>query len=174
MLELKMKVREILKSDDVNEKIVLSLIVEQLDETLVDQIVKYQNERTLNTCWKYIELKAKEYLKAKNGAIHDSIITNWAIHYFMEDDINTEIEKLSGKTPNVKTEVKVDESVVESVEKPKTNKTTTDTKKSVKTAKTSVKTNVKAKTKTTTKKKTDTNNTGGTNDDFNEGIFAFI
>ena len=45
MLELKMKVREILKSDDVNEKIVLSLIVEQLDETLVNQIVKYQNAK---------------------------------------------------------------------------------------------------------------------------------
>src|SRR5690554_2242090 len=58
----------------------------QLKESLSDETKSYES------CWQYIQNKAKQYLNGKSGHVPPQTIFGWAIHYFTEslDVINKE------------------------------------------------------------------------------------
>lgn len=74
-----------------HENALIQLIADYLmkqaetDEQLKKAIDNMEtNEKTLNSMWAYIVRQAQDQLGGKSGAIQDSTVYGWAIHYMTE------------------------------------------------------------------------------------------
>ena len=89
----------------------------QKDEQLKNAIDQMdENKKTLDLMWSYIVNKAKEQLSGKDGAIEDSMVYGWAVHYMIEtnemiqEEMPKQVERKEApkteKTENVEVKVK--------------------------------------------------------------------
>lgn len=76
--------------DGINKVIDLLNIQCTKDEELVKALKRPNKD--INKCWAYIMGQAKKHLKSISGYIHEDIILGWAIHYYTEDNIETNEE----------------------------------------------------------------------------------
>lgn len=74
-----------LKANGGNEKILLDYLEANASDELVEKINK--GDKTLTGCWNQIMVWAKQELKNRSGALADSVVFGWAVHYFEEDSI---------------------------------------------------------------------------------------
>lgn len=93
------------------KKIIQEYIINRCKEDpfLVEKI--NGSKKTIASCWEYILEEARKYLGGRNGAIEDSQVDEWAVHYFLEDSIPvkpvaTPPTKTEKTTPTTKVEAK--------------------------------------------------------------------
>lgn len=93
-----------LKANNDYEKSILKYLEENASDFLAMKI--NQGNKTLQSCFSYIQSMAKK--KAKNGCamIEDAVVFGWAIHYFEEDEIEAEVKVKAKATPEPKEIVK--------------------------------------------------------------------
>lgn len=77
-----------LKAEDAGQERVLAYLEENASDQLVEKI--NAGTKTMAGCWSYIRGRARSLAKNQCAVVEDKEVFGWAVHYFEEDDLNSE------------------------------------------------------------------------------------
>lgn len=93
-----------LKANSDYERAILDYLESNTSDALAEKI--NSGQKTLQSCFDYIRGEAKKQAKGGCAMISDAVVFGWAIHYFEEDEIESEVKVKAKATPEPKEIVK--------------------------------------------------------------------
>lgn len=93
-----------LQAGNAYETAVLKYLEENASDALVEKI--NSGQKTLQSCFDYIRGEAKKQAKGGCAMISDAVVYGWAVHFFEEDEIESEVKVKAKATPEPKEIVK--------------------------------------------------------------------
>lgn len=93
---------QLIKNNDaMNDAIIEYLLIQKETDRALKKAIENDSSKNMEECISYINKRAKEHLKSKNGYIARELIFGWVIHYLTET--KETLEKESGKIEKVST-----------------------------------------------------------------------